>query len=72
MAVARDFVNNKHLQAIFAELREEYLQELIQADVGGLTAQAAHGRIKALEDIRNKLQSYINDELIRIRKGISS
>jgi len=68
-AEARSFINSDVVKTIFENLQQEYLQQLIQAEVGGLTAATAHARIKALEDIRNSLQSVVNDQLMLRKKG---
>jgi hypothetical protein len=38
---------------------------LLDADVGSLTASAAHATMKAIKDIRNQLNQYIADNKVR-------
>lgn len=68
-AEARAFLNSPAMRSIFDDLKEEYLQQLIQAEVGGLTAATAHASIKVLEDIRGKMQSMINDQTFHRKTG---
>lgn len=48
-------------------MRKQYLQELLAAPVGSLTAQHAHAKLLALEDVVLNLDSFINDEKMRRR-----
>lgn len=68
-AEARSFINSPLVEEIFNDLQQEYLDRLIQAEVGDLTAAAAHASMKVLADVRNKLQSYVNDQLMLRKKG---
>lgn len=68
-AEARSFMNSTVVQEIFEDLQAEYLTQLIQADVGGLTAATAHASMKVLEDIRGKIKKYVVDEEFRRKKG---
>lgn len=61
-ADARACLNSKAVADAFDDIRDEYLNELIQAEVGGLTAASAHAKVKALADLRLRLQSYVTDE----------
>jgi len=47
--------------AIVTLLVGESVAQLVEADIGGLTATAAHARIKALEDIKGRLRILKND-----------
>ena len=38
---------------------------LLEAEVGSLTASAAHATMKAITDIRNQLEQYVNDYKMR-------
>ena len=38
---------------------------LLDADIGSLTASAAHATMKAIKDIKNQLNQYIADNKIR-------
>lgn len=61
-------LGNEIFNSVFADLQKEYLEALIQAEVGGLTAVQAHASMKALEAVRQKLQSYVNDYKLKMRK----
>lgn len=62
---ARAFVNSKVVQSIFDGLQREYVQQLVHAPVGDLTAVTAHASIKVLEDIRNRLRATIDEQKMR-------
>jgi hypothetical protein len=51
-----------------ADTEAEYVRQLIQADVGSLTAAAAHASMKVLDGVRNTLQTYINEATMQQRK----
>jgi hypothetical protein len=38
---------------------------LLDSEVGSLTASAAHATMKAITDIRNQLEQYVNDHKMR-------
>lgn len=67
-ADARALLANPLLKEILAELEDRSIQELRQADLGGLTAQAAHARIKALDEIKAHLKSIVSDEKMASRE----
>lgn len=48
---------NKIVNGLIVECHEK----LIQAEVGSLTASAAHASMKALNDIKIRLQIFVND-----------
>lgn len=50
------------------KLRGSYLQELLVTQPGELTAQAAHAKLLALEDVVQQLNSIITDEKMRQRR----
>jgi hypothetical protein len=66
-AEARNIIASPFFQMMFAELEQEYVNQLIQADVGELTASTAHASIKVLAHVKSKLQSYIDDVALRNR-----
>lgn len=68
-AEARNILNSQAFNWVFVELQQEYLNELIQADVGGLTAATAHARMKVLGDVRARFESFITDQLMQSKKG---
>lgn len=67
-ADAQACLNSKGLQYAFAELQEEYLTQLIQAEVGGLTASTAHASMKVLEAVKDRLQAMVNEKLVRANR----
>lgn len=68
-ANARAALNDPTLQDALDHIQQEYLTELIQTDVGGLTAVQLHANIRAVENLRARLQSMITDEKFLARKG---
>ena len=67
-ADARSLLNSPVVKEVFDRLQAEYLQDLIQAPVGGLTAVHAHASMKALADVRAGLERVINDATFAARK----
>lgn len=49
-------------------LRKQYLGELLAQPVGSLTAQHAHAKLLALEDVVQQLKSFITEEKMHQRK----
>lgn len=68
-ADARALLHSEAFIRTCNELREECMDMLIQADVGDLTAARAHGIMKGLEAIKQRLQSHVNDELMATKRG---
>lgn len=68
-AEARSFLNSPVVSSIFDELQREYLTQLIQAEVGGLTAATAHASIKVLEDVRGKLKTIVDNQTVLRKTG---
>lgn len=66
-AEARNFLNSAIVTQIFDDMRAEYIRQLIQADVGGLTAATLHASMKVLDGVRERLQSYVNDNIVQKR-----
>lgn len=56
---------NRIVKTILADT----MQELIQAPLYDLTAQAAHAKMRALESIKGQLQIVVNDAKMASRKG---
>jgi len=69
IADAQAIMNSKAMKYVFEEAKEEYLDELIQAEVGGLTASTAHASMKVLAEVQQRLQSIINSGLMVRNKG---
>lgn len=61
-ADARAFLNSPAFDHIFEQMKAQNMQELIQADVGSLTAASAHASMKVLENFKSRLQSLANEE----------
>jgi hypothetical protein len=66
---ARALLNNKVLNEAFEEMQAEYIQLLIQAPVGDLTATTAHASMKVLEAVKAKLHSFVNDASFINKRG---
>jgi hypothetical protein len=60
-AEARALLSSKVLADVFGELQDEYIQALIQVDVGTLTASTLHAKVKVLSEVQARLRSYQND-----------
>lgn len=67
--MAKELEENKIFQSIITTLLAESIQELVNADVGGLTAQAAHARIKALNEIKGRIKAFQNDATMMRRRN---
>jgi hypothetical protein len=48
--------------------KKQYLQELLAAPIGSLTAQAAHAKLLVLEDFVSGFKSFINEEKVQRSK----
>ena len=67
-AEARSILNSAVFQQAVEDLNKEYIQRLIQNDVGTLTAATAHASMKVLSEVQAKLKTYINSGLIQSRR----
>lgn len=67
-AEARSLLASDLVTEVFDGLRERYVQQLVQADVGSLTAHTLHARIQVLAAVRGELQSVVNDGLIQSKR----
>jgi len=67
-AEARNLLNSPVLKQAMEDTRQEYLRQLIQADVGSLTAATAHASMKVLEGVLQQLQVYVNEATVMQRK----
>lgn len=67
-ALSAELDNNKVFQSIITTLTAEAIQELLTCEVGGLTAQAAHARMKALNDIKARIKGFQNDAVMMRRR----
>lgn len=68
-ADARALLGSDIFNRVMQRLHEEYLEQLIQAEVGGLTAATAHASMKSLEAIKARLKAFITDEQMAVKKG---
>lgn len=50
------------------ELRKSYFQELLAAPVYDLTAQRAHAKLLALEDVVSQLKAFVTDAQMQARR----
>lgn len=66
-AEARNILNSPTMKSIWEELQAEYTEQLIQAEVGGLTASTAHASMKVLRDVQSRLQTYVTDQQFNTR-----
>lgn len=64
-ADAKALLNSEVFNRALDDVRSRQLGILINADVGSLTAGAAHAMLKALEEIKNQLDQYIADNKMR-------
>jgi hypothetical protein len=68
---ARAILASPAMKYAFAELEAEYLNQLIQAEVGGLTASTAHASMKVLRDVQSRLETFITEEKMQRNRGRS-
>lgn len=67
-AEARALLGSKIFREAMDALNKEYVDELIQSPIGGLTATQAHAKLYALQEIRSKLQSYVTDLEMAVKR----
>lgn len=68
IADAQAALNSSAVKFVFRELHDEYVQELMNAEVGGLTAATAHASMKVLAGVEARLKSITNEKLFQARK----
>ena len=68
-ADARAFFHSEAWKFIYEQMKAQNIQELVQADVGSLTAASAHASMKVLENFKSRLQSLSNEEAFNIQRG---
>jgi hypothetical protein len=66
-AEAEMLLQNAVLKTALDDIHSRAMGTLMEADVGSLTAGAAHASIKAITDLRNQLKQYIADHKMRQR-----
>jgi hypothetical protein len=62
---AKDLLASDVFISAMNEVYSRAAGTLVNADVGSLTATGAHATMKAIVDIRNQLQDFINDNKMR-------
>ncbi len=62
---AQSMLDSSVFKDAFDEVYSRSLSTLLAADVGSLTASAAHATMKALTDIKKQLGSFVNDDKMR-------
>lgn len=66
-AEAKDLLANPLLQEALGTVYSAAVQQLLNADVGSLTAATAHAMMKTIPAVRTQLESYINDAKVRTK-----
>jgi len=62
---AEDLLASDTFNSAIGEVYSRAAGTLVNADIGSLTATGAHATMKAIVDIRNQLQDFINDHKMR-------
>ena len=62
---AQSILNDPVFKGAIDDVYSKSIQNLLNAEVGSLTASAAHASIKAILLIRSQLEEYISDDKIR-------
>jgi len=62
---AEDLLASDTFNSAMNEVYSRAAGTLVNADIGSLTATGAHATMKAIVDIRNQLQDFINDHKMR-------
>lgn len=57
------------LLEIFDLIHQDAITELYNTQPGELTAAAPHAKLRAIKEIRDRLDSFINDEILRSKRG---
>lgn len=65
---AQQILDSDVFKVAHFEMRKQYLGELLGQPVGSLTAQHAHAKLLALEDVVAQLTSFITNEKMERRK----
>lgn len=61
-AEALAVLDNPMFKEAMAEIRKEYYDQLENAEVGSLTAAAAHASLRVARDFEQRLRSIVNDK----------
>jgi hypothetical protein len=62
---AQTLLTNPVLQSALIDIYSRAAGMLVEAEVGSLTASAAHAMMKAALDIQKQLEEYVNDDKVR-------
>ena len=62
---AKAVLNNQVVQDALNDVYSRALGTLVEAEVGSLTASAAHASIRAITDLKKQLEQYVSDHKIR-------
>ena len=62
---ADTLLKSKVFNDALGDIRSRHMGTLLTAEVGSLTAGAAHAMLKAVEDIRTQLEQYVADHKMR-------
>lgn len=65
IADANAILNSKGFQIALEALKQQYVQELLEAPVGSLTATSAHASMKVADDFMNHIKVIINEGKFR-------
>lgn len=64
-AEARNLLENTLLNEALDTIYSKAVTQLLNVDVGSLTAATAHAMMKAIPAVRSQLESYVNDAKMR-------
>ena len=62
---AEELLNNEVFTSALEDIYSRSAGNLVNADVGSLTAGAAHAMMKAIVEVRSQLEQYISDHKMR-------
>ncbi len=62
---AQELLNNSVFQSAMDDIYSRAAGTLLAAEIGSLTASAAHASMKAVYDIRAQLEQYVADHKMR-------
>jgi hypothetical protein len=64
-ADAKALLDDKTFKNAMSDVYSRATGTLLSAEVGSLTASAAHATMKAILDIKKQLEEYVNDDKMR-------
>lgn len=62
---AQAILDSKVVQDALNDIYSRHLGTLVEAEVGSLTASAAHASIRAITDLKKQLEQYVADHKVR-------